>query len=33
MPDGSGFLVNERLVDLDLSRMVLVQNWPGALMR
>jgi dipeptidyl aminopeptidase/acylaminoacyl peptidase len=31
MPDGSGFLVNERLVDLDLSRMVLVQNWPGIL--
>jgi hypothetical protein len=32
-PDGSGFLVNERLTDLDMSRLVLVQNWPRALIR
>jgi len=32
-PDGQGFLINERLSDTDLSRMVLVQNWPGTLMQ
>ncbi len=31
MPDGSGFLINERLIDMEMSRVVLVQNWPGAL--
>ena len=33
MPDGSSFLINERLTDMDMSRMILVQNWPGVLMR
>jgi Tol biopolymer transport system component len=32
-PDGSGFLVNERMTELDMSRLVLVQNWTRALIR
>ena len=32
-PDGGNVLINERLTDLDTSRMVLVLNWPGSLMQ
>jgi eukaryotic-like serine/threonine-protein kinase len=33
MPDGQHILINERLTEMDQSRLVLVQNWPGSLMR
>ncbi|MFH2052025.1 MAG: protein kinase [bacterium] len=31
MPDGQAILVNERLTEMDMSRVVLVQNWPRTL--